>query len=140
MSIKIVLQNDRRRRRIELTAITWPAAFGRHQSFCCFDGCVAFIPKLYRHRQGRCKSLDIPPDALGLWTLVTRKTARIPGDNTLRPLLRRQPRDALKILAPGRARDSREWTSQRPRLVAYRHADALVSNVESQHPSHSSGG
>lgn len=100
MSVKVILQNDRRRRRIELAAITWPAAPGLDQALCRLDSCVAFIPKLDRHGQHRCKRLDVSPDALGLRSFIARKAARVSGDNTLHTVLRRQSRDALEILTP----------------------------------------
>jgi len=100
MGIQVVLQNDRRRRRIKLAAITWPAAPGLDQALCCLDGCAAFIPKLDWHRHGCRKRLDVSPDALGLRSFIAGKTARVPGDNTFHTVLGCQSRDTLEILTP----------------------------------------
>jgi hypothetical protein len=136
MSIKIVLQNNRRRRRVQLPTVAGATTLCFVQALRCLDGSVSLIPQLDRHWQRYRQRLDVSPDALRLWTFVTGETAWIPGDDAPGVLLCHQPGDPLEILTLGCARDRRQRASQCPRLIAHGHADALFANVQGQRTCH----
>ena len=132
MSVKIVLQNNRRGRRVELPTVAGAATLCLVQALCCLDGGIPLIPQLDRHWQ-RCRQrLDVSPDALRLRAFFTGKTFWIPGDDAPGALLFHQPGDPLEILTFGCARDRRQRASQCPRLIAHGHTDALFANVQGQ--------
>jgi len=136
MSVKVILQNDRRCRRIELPTVAGATTLCLVQSLRRLDGGIPFIPQLDRLSQRYRQRLDVSPDALRLWTFIAGETPWIPGDDALGALLCHQPGNALKILTLGCARDRRQRASQRPRLIAHGHADALFANIQSQCTSH----
>jgi len=136
MSIKVILQNDSRGRRVELPTVARATTLCLVQSLHCLDGGIPLIPQLDRHWQRYRQRLDVSPDALRLWTFVTGETAWIPGDDAPGVLLCHQPGDPLEILTLGCACNRRQRASQCPRLIAHGHADTLFANVQSQCASH----
>ena len=136
MSVKVILQNDRRCRRVELPTVAGATALCLVQPLHRLDGSVPFIPQLDRHWQRHRERPDVSPDTLRLWTFIAGETAWIPGDDALGALLCHQPGNALEILMLGCARDRRQRASQRARLIAHGHADALFANIQSQCTSH----